>query len=174
MEPLLIGLWNCCRLDLGIVTDWITAISTIAMTIATVVLAIYAYLTVEEGKKNRRKDTIEKMLENVYSPLYEILRKAKFENHERGEARPLSGFEWAVYDNELQTMREIVEKFGHYFDDRAEFEKVSMLVQRPKRTRVGLNWFNGFSEVDMAEHFGYIKRRRDELTDELRELIKVS
>jgi len=52
--------------------------------------------------KDRRKDTVEKMLENVYSPLYEILRKAKFEDDERSKARSLPGFEWSIKDDELE------------------------------------------------------------------------
>lgn len=37
----------------------------------------------EEAKKDRRKDTIEKQLENLYSPLYHILWKAKNETPEQ-------------------------------------------------------------------------------------------
>ena len=61
-------------------------LSAIVMTIVTVVLARYAYVTIEEGKKDRRKDTIERMLENLYSPLYEILRRAR---HETDNFKPM-------------------------------------------------------------------------------------
>jgi uncharacterized protein YggT (Ycf19 family) len=62
-----------------VLLPWVALLSTIVMTIVTLVLARYAYVTIEEGKKNRRKDTIERMLENLYSPLYEIVRRARHE-----------------------------------------------------------------------------------------------
>jgi len=138
---------------------------------AAIAVALYAYKTVYEMTKDRRKDTVEKMLENVYSPLYEILRKAKFENDERNKARSLSGFEWSVKDDELERMRNTVERFGHYFD-RDEIAKFSRLLENPRRTRVNVFWFNGFSEVEMSRHFEYIVKQRQDLMEELRRLAK--
>jgi len=145
--------------------EWITAIASAA-------IVYYAYVTIKEGKKNRRKDTIEKMLENLYSPLYEILRRAKFENDERSQARSkIAGFDWVVYRSELDQMQGIIERFGHYFDNQAEAEELSMLIMRPKYTRVGVSGIFGFDE-QMASHFDYIKNSRDKLRKELLELTK--
>ena len=44
---------------------------------ATMALVSYAVLTIREMKRDRKKDTIERMLENLYSPLREILRRAR-------------------------------------------------------------------------------------------------
>jgi hypothetical protein len=43
----------------------------------TIVMARYAYTTIAEMRKDRRKDLIEKVLVDAYSPLYEILRRAR-------------------------------------------------------------------------------------------------
>lgn len=139
--------------------------------LAAIAVALYAYKTVYEMTKDRRKDTVERMLENVYSPLYEILRKAKFENDERSKARSLPGFEWSLKDDELDRIRNTVERFGHYFD-RDEIAKFSKLLENPKRTRVNVFWFNGFSEVEMSRCFKYIMKQRQDLTEELRQLTK--
>ena len=145
--------------------EWVTAI-------ASAVIGYYAYVTIKEGKKNRRKDTIEKMLENLYSPLYEILRRARFENDERSQARSkIAGFDWVVHRSELDQMREMMERFGHYFDNRAKAQELSMLIMRPKYTRVGTSPIYGFDE-QMANHFEYIKNTRDKLHEELVELTK--
>jgi len=140
------------------------------MTVATIVLAAYAYLTVQEGKRDRRKDTIEKMLEDAYSPVYEILRRAKFENNERSQARAkLDGFDWVVTGAELGRMREIIEKFGHYFD-RDESRRFAMILERAKYTRVGTSPLWGFGETEMGQWFSYIMRERDRLKRELDQL----
>lgn len=137
------------------------------MTVATIVLAVYAYLTIQEGKKDRRKDTIERMLENAYSPIYEILRRAKFENDERSQARAkVPGFDWVVTRTELERMREITEKFGHYFD-RKESGKLAMFLERAKYTRTETTPYWGFSEIEMGQCFEFITRERGRLKLEL-------
>jgi hypothetical protein len=45
---------------------------------ATMGLVYYAY--VKEAKNNRRKDTVERMLENSYSPMREIEGRARNDN----------------------------------------------------------------------------------------------
>ena len=101
-----------------VLLPWVALLSTIVMTIVTLVLARYAYLTIEEGKKNRRKDTIERMLENLYSPLYEILRRARYEtgdfksmviaewNHKEGRVGPR---DCVLSEEQLARVREVIE-----------------------------------------------------------------
>ena len=50
------------------VSNWFQLIQVFA----TLGLVYYAYVTIKEAKKTRRKDTIERMLENIYSPMLEI------------------------------------------------------------------------------------------------------
>jgi hypothetical protein len=59
-------------------SDWISLFSGAAMVLLTVALVYYSRVAIVEGNKNRKKDSIEKQLERVYSPLYDILRRAKF------------------------------------------------------------------------------------------------
>lgn len=47
-------------------TDCITAI-------AGAIVAFFAIVTVLEGRKNRKRDSIEKQLEKLYGPIFEIL-----------------------------------------------------------------------------------------------------
>jgi len=148
----------------------IVTISNVVMTGATLFLAIYAYVTIQEGKKNRRKDKIEKMLEQAYSPLYEILRRAKFENGERSAARQKGGFDFAVTPVELDRMREIMERFGHLIG-KPQSERISMIVERSKYTRTGTSPWRGFtSEMEMDKHYNYLREERDRLRQELDEL----
>jgi hypothetical protein len=47
------------------------------MVAVTIALAYYAYKTIDEAKKDRTKDSIEKQLEKLCSPIFEILIRAK-------------------------------------------------------------------------------------------------
>jgi hypothetical protein len=165
--------------------DWVTVISTLVMTGATLALAYYAFVTIREGKKDRRKDTIEKMLENLYSPLYGILRRAKFGNGERSDARQSHGFEWVIDESELAQILEMTQTYGHYLD-RNELAKVLLTLEKPMKWReikppstippttpYGTVTYYGFTEIDMSEHFDTIKSTRDKLMKELDDLTKV-
>lgn len=48
-------------------TDWITAATAIA-------IALFAAVTVWDGRKNRRRETIEKQLDGLYNPLYVLVK----------------------------------------------------------------------------------------------------
>jgi len=81
----------------------------------------YARVTIEEGKKNRRKDWIEKRLETVYSPLCEMIREAKVGNKSQ-DGRKLAKDAFLNVDEEddyvfdemqIEQIRELVERFGH-------------------------------------------------------------
>jgi hypothetical protein len=51
-------------------TDWI-------MVAVTVALVYYARVTILEGNKARRADSIERQLSNLYNPMFELLDQAK-------------------------------------------------------------------------------------------------
>ena len=99
-------------------TDWITLVSTVAMAIATIFVAIYAYLTVEEGKKTRKLDSYEKQLMNLFNPMAHILHRAKH------YVEPIAVFNEAgesltpTYQKLLKTdvvnLRKIFVEYGHY------------------------------------------------------------
>ena len=101
--------------------DWIQALPNWVMVGATLALAYYAYVTIEEGKKNRRKDTIEKKLERLYSPLYEIMWRARHEKSpEREWVRKPGGDslsrDWAFLETEFEKVRSIFGRYGHYLE----------------------------------------------------------
>ena len=169
-----------------VLLPWVTLFSTILMTIVTVALARYAYVTIEEGKKNRRKDTIESMLENLYSRLYEILRSARYEtsdfkamviaewNRREGRVGPR---DCILSEEQLARVREIVERFGHYMDP-VEQSQLTKVLSKPdsigaiqgERLKQPQHLFLN-TEIDLR--FDYIMKTRDTLRKELDDLIRV-
>jgi hypothetical protein len=69
--------------EIEITATAVQAITSTIMTVVTYYLARYARATIDEGKKDCRAHIIEKRLEEVYSPLYEIMRRAKFARQNR-------------------------------------------------------------------------------------------
>jgi len=103
------------------ISDWIQAAAAVATTFATFIIIYYAKVTIDEGKKNRRKDTIEKMLEYLYSPMYELLPRARHEQTDerrwvRQQPSTQGPGDYAFRQQELAELRGIVEKYGHYLD----------------------------------------------------------
>jgi hypothetical protein len=136
--------------------------------IVALVLAWYAFKTIDEMKRDRRKDAIEKQLEAAYSPLYEILRRAGFEstdhrNSLRGDAK------WAVSEAEYSEMRMIIEKHGHHLG-RDEAARISKLLQEAKRQRPVADWSYALPEPYVIERYEHLKKLRDDLIDEYDEL----
>jgi hypothetical protein len=146
------------------------------MTIVTVALARYAYVTIEEGKKKRRKDTIESMLENLYSRLYEIFGSARYEtsdfkamviaewNRREGRVGPR---DCILSEEQLARVREIVERFGHYMGP-VEQSQLTKVLSKPdsigaiqgERLKQLQHLFLN-TEIDLR--FDYIMKTRDTL-----------
>jgi hypothetical protein len=148
------------------------------MVFLTFALVYYAHVTIEEGKKNRRKDTVEKTLENVYSPLYAILpRGESMEGGSREKERELArieiGCHYVFYDSEVERMLEILERFGHYVDPLTPYplgygDRFRDVLEKPSRVQLwGGRTCYGFDK-GIGEFFGYVVRRRRELLEELR------
>lgn len=105
------------------VTDWITAISSAIMVAVTIALVYYAHATIEEGKNDRKKSSIEKQLERLYNPLYEFLDI--LENY-RLEHNPEMILIGVSDDNFARTIR-VFQNYGQYLD-RDTHRKVAQLV----------------------------------------------
>ena len=130
------------------------------MMTATVIIAYYAYVTIKEGRKTRRKDTVEKMLEGIISPLCEILRKAWSE-------------EWVVTESDFQRMNSIVEKYGHYLGE-TNLPEFLRSLENMEHAKAGgrVGWrFTAPELMDRQLHT--IESRRDMLVKVLREDIRV-
>ena len=127
------------------------------------------------------------MLENLYSPLYEILRRARFETSDfkamviaewDGKEGHQGPRDYVLSEEQLVEVREIVERFGHYMDpvEQAQFTKAlskadsigairAELLKQPQHL---------FLNTEIDPRFDYIKKTRDTLRRELDDLIRVS
>jgi hypothetical protein len=146
--------------------------------IATVCLAYYAKVTVDEGKKNRRKDVIESKLREAYSPLYEILRRAHIDDGVRNAVRQISPTKEFVFrEDEYARLSSIVETFGHHLgsQERMAFTN-SLREDRQDRADVrnlgdGTRWYR-FARSVMENHYMHVWRTCQDLMKELDALIK--
>lgn len=58
-------------------SDWIIAGTQIVQVVMTIGLVYYAGVTINEARKDRKKDTIERRLERIYFPMFDILERAR-------------------------------------------------------------------------------------------------
>jgi hypothetical protein len=148
---------------------------------ATLALAYYAYVTIKEGRKNRRKDTIERKLENLYSPLYEILSGAKFtlwettseRDYVKSFLKDVGPNDYVLKDQELRKIHDIIERSSHYMDldDRGELTKALQKFKLHKLTTLGI-WYQFFGDgIDPC--LDRIARKRERLMKELEKLTAV-
>ena len=151
------------------VTDLIAAI-------AGAIVAIFAVVTVLEGKKNRRKDSIEKQLESLYNPMFELLDRA--EPH----FGAIHTAEWVPrYQRMLKTdvteLQSALVKYGHYLDSNLYDllkELFSFEMQEGDRHLIFPDDIVTAQNHDLKANwtmcFLLIKSRREELIHDLRKL----
>jgi len=168
---------------LELLSDWIQAIMAIVTGFATAVLTYYAYVTIDEGKKNRRKDTMEKMLENLYSPLYELLRRARHEETDERRWARQQAFspqthgprDYAFKESEFAELRRILERYGHYLDEvklmklNMDLDKFDQVIPSYK-PGTGPHPYYRFWNGDMDPYFDYVRKRCEELREQLQQL----
>lgn len=150
------------------VTDWIAAG-------AGVVVAFFAYVTVREARRNRRKDMVEKMLENVYSPLYDILRRAKFAEHREMIRQSVSQREYVLTEEEFVQVRGIIERFGYYLGGQERMAITNVLEQEHDLfidPRVTAGRYYRWRLVDIEKHWVFLWKTSEDLRRELEELTR--
>jgi hypothetical protein len=92
-------------------TDWITAG-------ATLVLALYAAVTIHEGRKARCLDEYDKELVNLFNPMADILSRTEgytdpfVVTYATGES--YVGSYQKFLETDVKNLREIFVKYGHY------------------------------------------------------------
>jgi len=161
---------------------WTQAILAAVTTVATVLLAVYAYGTIREMKRDRARITAENMLQNMFSPLCEILRRARTGNYYRHLARqkpPQPTYvlprDYALEKREFERMQDLIEKFGFYLDKIQltklykildEYDTVEVPVPLPTGKFVTRKYYR-FHNSDMDPFFDYVTNRRKELMTEL-------
>jgi hypothetical protein len=89
------------------------------MTLATMLLAIYAYLTVEEGKKARKLDSYEKQLVNLFNPMAWFLHRA--EQFVQPLVVVASGESYTpryrkLLKTDVENLRKVFVEYGHYLE----------------------------------------------------------
>lgn len=172
---------------------WALVVATVMLAVATIALAVFARhqaieaerLRTETAKllqsaeKGRKKDMIEKMLESIYSPLREILTRARFEStSERNSVRQLpyeSGpRDYALEEQEFRQIREVVETYGHCLDmsellrlrkdlEKYEYIPISYDLDKPRQP----TFYYRFHNNDLDPHREYVEKKCKELTEEL-------
>jgi hypothetical protein len=136
-------------------TDWIT----VAITAA---LVYYAYRTVEEGKKDRIKDSLEKRLEKLYNPLFEILTHAE-EHIETNSEGKVCKYQM-LRRSDHEKLCNIVENHSHYMR-KEEYQKTKQMLRDVQY----LKDYAVYQSREYDECLGFASARRDELADWLRE-----
>ena len=138
-----------------------------------------AQLIGEQAGKDRKKDAVERRLENLLSPLFEILTRARFENTERNSIRQEPFKEgprdYVFNEHELKRVHEIIERFGHYLD-RTELSRLKMALQKYDTVipsyppdQGPTTWYR-FWNGDLDPHRDYLEKKREELRKELQKL----
>ena len=105
--------------------EWVTAGSSAIMMIATVVLAYYAYTTIQEGKKDRRKTAIARQLEGLYNPLYVIVKYV--ESISRDKKASLTYLAYGMDNEEARRGQRQLDEIilrGSYLADDKELEEL--------------------------------------------------
>lgn len=151
----------------------------------TVGLVAYAYSAISEAKKDRRRDSIEKMLSEVYSPLCEIFRRGRWDSKDGWRAAALAARLnkdgprlFVLYHQEFARIREIVERFGHYIESEQREKLIKIMDDydpwRPDITDMSRKpeeqTLYRFKNIETEAVDEYLRKRRDELGDELKEL----
>jgi len=145
------------------------------MVFLTIALVYYSRVAIVEGNKNRKKDSIEKQLEKVYSPLYDILRRAKFAEDREIIRQWQPCREFVLTEEEFVQVRRIIERFGYYLGGQERMaitnvlEKEHDLLYDP---RISAHRYYRWLLVDIDKHWIFIWKTSEDLRRELEELTK--
>jgi hypothetical protein len=138
----------------------------------------------KEGKKSRRKDTIERMLENIYSPMLEILTRARNEKTGlrasiRKEPAKNGVRDYVISPQEYDKILDMIERFGYYLGSveldrfRMDFEMYEMDIPPYKPDEGPIPWFRYATDV-FDNHWRFFNARCAELIRELDVLVGLS
>jgi hypothetical protein len=133
-------------------TDWITAITAI-------VVAVFAGVTVWEGTSNRRRDSIERQLERLYNPMFEIMDEALEERSEEEEKQQIMRVSLDHYTR----LDEIFLSYGHYLNPILH-DRIKELLRAPKESA---EYDRPYPESKFMWCYMSIHAARDRLLSEL-------
>jgi len=155
----------------------IQAFTALVIMWATIKITCYAKVTIEEGRKNRRKDAIENKLKEAYSPLYEILRRAHIDNCVRAVVRQIDPEKKFVFtEEEFTKIWSIVETFGHHLGSQERMALTNAIREdrvelHDFRFHGGIGWHR-FKHTIMIEHYNHVYGMCRDLMRELDVLTK--
>lgn len=126
----------------------------------TIMLAHYARVAIVEAKKDRRKASIEKQLEKLYNPMFEILDRAELAEIAADTDAAYGGPPAGKYRLlvEREELKSILLNYGHYLGA-TEHDKIRELLSTKS--------FPYVPEADHAECLAFIREKREQLTAEL-------
>jgi hypothetical protein len=145
-------------------SDWISLFSAVAMVAVTIALAYYARVAIVEAKEGRRRDSIEKQLEKLYGPMFEIMDAAVCETEERRKKAAPREFEQIIemHFESYQKLWNVFLSYGHYFDSLIH-DSISRLLLFP----VEFGYVRKYPESEFKFWLGWIKDQRQRLRIEL-------
>jgi hypothetical protein len=106
-----------------LIDDWIPILqvaATIVQVAATIALVYYAAVTIREAQRDRRKKTVERMLERIYSPMVEIMMRARYDHAGRRAAvlreptKDGHSRDYTFSFQEFDQLKRILERYGYY------------------------------------------------------------
>jgi hypothetical protein len=163
--------------------EWTMVFSNVVMAAASLALVIYAALAIREAKRDRRKDSIEKQPENLYSPMFEIMdQKEVYPDYGDHEHEKI--YYCRLLKTDCAALRSALTSYGHYLDF-TEHAKIKTLLSMglPEKDVLGpaaaayLKFpadqntadFHGFNTC-FIDCLTFIREKRERLTAELRTL----
>ena len=131
------------------------------MVFLTLALVYYSRVAIVEGAKNRKKGSIEKQLEKLYNPMFEILDTAKSTEVTTAGAFPYLPVGRHRLLDAPDDVRSILLNYGHYLRA-TEHHKIRELLST--------KFLPYTPEADHAECLAFIREKREQLTAELKAL----
>ena len=156
----------------------IQAFTAIVIMRATIRITHYTKVTVDEGKKNRRKGNIENKLKEAYSPLYELLRRAHIDDGLRTAVRQTSPEKKFVFtEEEFARVWSIVETFGSHLGSQERMALTNALREdRPTihdiKILAEVRWHR-FEGATMSGHYDHVLGTCRDLMKELDQLTQL-
>jgi len=159
------------------IPDWLMALTSFAV-------VAYASMTIHEQRKDRRKDRIEKTLECVYSPLYQIFRQGLMRYFDltwkngmevltpkKDQPTDLPPSQFKFTTEEYMRILDILTRFGHlmlkpeykllmFWTETSKFDVASKLHYLEDK-EMGRAIWDG-----VTSHLGSLRRELDELTED--------
>ena len=155
-------------------TQTVTAVVGVAVAIIALILGYYQwYLPRTESRKKEEREEAEKRLSELYSPLYEILRRAKDENtrqrnYIRTQLPSNDGPRNYVLDqSELNKVHEILERSGHYLEQGRRERIARDLGNCDGPFKYFDNVYYRLRDSEFDPHTSFVKSKSDELTNKL-------